>query len=465
MNRFFECRAYRFLFTAMFLSLAACDAILPSSDSKLPAKNDEVHDDQDGHDHEEMESPALGIAIPSSVRDNLGITFAKVERRGVAATRRLPGAFELLPTARQEYRALLPGRIELHVTQFQRVEVGTPLFSVDSPQWRQIQHEAVEAEGEIIMAKAALDVARAQRDEVGATLAKQNERIQSLGQANARSATLEVEVNTLRSSLPRLDAETRAREAALREAHEHYDSRLKVLSSVTGISIDSLSARNGEDAAWRSIEALVVRSQQAGVIESLLVNQGGWLEEGELAMTTVAPEQVRFHAKAPQGDLGYFREGQSVTMVPAQVGGGDERTAMHGTLTMGLTVNEEDRTLSLYASPVDVAPWAKAGVAGYLEVAVDEAAPTALAIPVAAVIQDGLEQVFYRRSPKDPDRALRAVADLGESDGRWVVVKSGVKEGDEVVLDGVYSLKLTGDTQQTPDGYHYHADGSLHKDH
>jgi hypothetical protein len=38
----------------------------------------------------------------------------------------------------------------------------------------------------------------------------------------------------LRSSLPRLDAETRAQEAALREAHEHYASRLNALASVTG---------------------------------------------------------------------------------------------------------------------------------------------------------------------------------------------------------------------------------------
>ena len=40
-----------------------------------------------------------------------------------------------------------------------------------------------------------------------------------------------------------------------------------------------------------------------------------------------------------------------------------------------------------------------------------------------------------------------------------------VKEGDEVVLDGVYALKLTSSSQQAPAGYHYHADGALHKNH
>jgi hypothetical protein len=52
-------------------------------------------------------------------------------------------------------------------------------------------------------------------------------------------------------------------------------------------------------------------------------------------------------------------------------------------------------------------------------------------------------------------------ADLGVSDGKWVVVKSGVKEGDEVVLDGVYELKLAGGGKPMGGG-HFHADGAFH---
>jgi hypothetical protein len=44
-------------------------------------------------------------------------------------------------------------------------------------------------------------------------------------------------------------------------------------------------------------------------------------------------------------------------------------------------------------------------------------------------------------------------------------VRSGVKEGDEVVLDGAYALKLAGGANKPPAGYHYHADGQLHKNH
>ena len=67
----------------------------------------EVHNEK-----EESVDPSL-IAVPPSVRSNLGITFVSVERRRVERTRRIPGQFEYLPSARSEYRAMLPGRIEL----------------------------------------------------------------------------------------------------------------------------------------------------------------------------------------------------------------------------------------------------------------------------------------------------------------------------------------------------------------
>lgn len=412
-----------------------------------------------------MPSPKGGIAIPAAVRDNLGITFAKVELRAVAETRRVPGQFELLPTARQEYRALLGGRITLRVAQFQAVNAGDVLFTIDSPQWRQIQHEAVEAEGDITMAQAALEVARAHRHETESSLTKQDERLKNLAAVNVRKAELEATATGLRSSLPRLDAETRAQEATLREAQEHYASRLNALSSVTGIPVEQLRARTGNEAAWRSIAALEVRAQQAGIVETLAVNEGGWLEESSLALTVIDPARIRFHAEAPQADIAVFRDGMAARIVPPQGGSVEVQSALPGTLTLGLTANEHDRTLSLYATPSELAPWAKAGVAAYLEVELTENAKKQFAIPAAAVMQDGLDRVFYRRDPKDPDRALRVLADLGPSDGRWIVLRSGVREGDEVVLDGAYALKLSSSSPQAPPGYHYHADGQLHKNH
>jgi hypothetical protein len=45
------------------------------------------------------DAPTNRIEIPATVRSNIGMTFAKVERRRVADTLRVPGSFELKPLA------------------------------------------------------------------------------------------------------------------------------------------------------------------------------------------------------------------------------------------------------------------------------------------------------------------------------------------------------------------------------
>ena len=60
-------------------------------------------------------APTNRIDVPATVRQNLGITFAKVERRPVTRTIRVPGRFELIPSGRREYRTTLPGWITLDV--------------------------------------------------------------------------------------------------------------------------------------------------------------------------------------------------------------------------------------------------------------------------------------------------------------------------------------------------------------
>ena len=61
-----------------------------------------------------------------------------------------------------------------------------------------------------------------------------------------------------------------------------------------------------------------------------------------------------------------------------------------------------------------------------------------------------------------PDAVIRTIADLGPSDGRWVTLYSCLAEGDEVVVDGVYQLKLA-TSGQTIEAGHFHSDGTFHE--
>ena len=71
---------------------------------------------------------------------------------------------------------------------------------------------------------------------------------------------------------------------------------------------------------------------------------------------------------------------------------------------------------------------------------------------------DGTSVVFV--SDRDGNENLWI---MGVDDGRWIAINSGLSLQDEVVLDGVYELKLA--SQQsgaTQKGGHFHADGTFH---
>ena len=264
----------------------------------------------------------------------------------------------------------------------------------------------------------------------------------------------------------------------LAEAVEHYESKLRTLASVVGIPADRLTApatkpspatepdAQSQPAAgeplWKSIDAIEVRAHAGGVVESLAVTNGGWVEQGGLLLSTVDPQAIRFRGSALQSDMNRLRAGAAASIVAPRGAGATANDAVAGTLELGLETHPESRTLELLIKPTTMAPWVRAGVSAYAEIVTADSGDVEPAIPVAAVVQDDLVKVYFRRDPANPDKVIRVEADLGVSDGRWVAVQSGLKAGDEVVLDGVYELKLAGGGKSATGAGHFHADGTWH---
>ena len=151
--------------------------------------------------------------------------------------------------------------------------------------------------------------------------------------------------------------------------------------------------------------------------------------------------------------------------VPPQSPGMSINDAVQATMTIALEAHPLERTFTLLAAPQEAAPWIRPGISAFLEIVVESTDAPALAIPRSAILQDGLTHVFFRRDPNDPNKAIRVEADMGVSDGRWIVLNSGVMRGDEVVLAGAYELKLAFEQSGTPQaGGHMHADGTFHEE-
>jgi hypothetical protein len=413
------------------------------------------------------EAPTSRVAIPPTVRANLGITFAKVEVRRVEQTLRVPGAFELRPLARHEYRMALPGTVELLVDQYEAVEPGRPLFRFRSPQWPELLHEVLAGEQAIDLARAEIAVAEAAASEARRRLELARERVAVLAQADFKRADLETQAAELEASLPRLEAEVRLGETRLANARRTREHALHRAAAATGIPEADLLAEDGDGAPrYTAIDWIEVAAKERGVVETLAVTDGAFAEPPAMVLSTVNPELLRFRALALQADVQRIAGAAEARIVPPQGAGVPLGDAVDAALTLGLEASPVDRTLSLLATPEHLLPWMRAGVSAFLEIVVDATAAPALAVPCSAVVQDGLTHVLFRRDPSDPNQAIRVEADLGTSDGRWIVVQSGLMRGDEVVLGGVYELKLaTAQQKGAQQGGHFHADGAFHDQH
>ncbi|MEY3026931.1 MAG: hypothetical protein RLZZ238_1828, partial [Planctomycetota bacterium] len=174
----------------------------------------------------------------------------------------------------------------------------------------------------------------------------------------------------------------------------------------------------------------------------------------------VQPEQVRFRARALQGDLAKLRDGLPARIVPPSTDAAVALDPIDGALLVASTADPDGRTIDLIVTPGSVAAWTRSGVAASLEITL-EGGGDELAIPLAAVVRDGASPIIFRRDPKDPDKVIRLEADLGTDDGRWVEIRSGVREGDEIVLAGNYQLMLA-TSGSAPKGGHFHSDGTFH---
>lgn len=447
----------RFLLTMMLaLTLGACD------------RSGGRHAEGDGHDHGGSSgggapAPTNRVDIPAPVRQNLGITFAKVEHRAVARTLRVPGRFEWLPTARREYRTPMAGRVEVLVAQYERVAPGTALYRVDAPAWRDLHEQIAAVRARVDSMGPLREAHRRHEESLAEKVALWEARLRQLDELRAAGGGSAAQYTEARATLNATQAEladVMEKDAELLAQQRQAEAELRALQSRHDLLVRGSGCADRHEGLEPG-SGYTVCAVAGGVVETIGITPGGLAEENGLIVTLVQPEQVRFRARALQSDLGVLRDGLPARIVPGQGGSVALQDAMRGTLSIGLSADADERTVDLLVEPEALSTWARAGVFGYMEITL-EGGEEELAIPLSAVVRDGATPIVFRRDPANPDRVIRLEADLGIADGRWVVIRSGVREGDEVVLGGNYQLMLA-TSGTAAKGGHFHPDGTFHE--
>ena len=457
------------------LLLAGCTGEPPVSASTPATAAADAHA---GHDHSHDHGPAGSITLNATAQANLGITFATAGYRVVQGTLRLPGQFVAEPTGRRTYQMPLAGQVELLVRPFQQVAVGDPLYRLTAAGWHALQQELAEA---MIAAEVASDRNAANQAQITALTAASrawDERIRTLEQLAGTVGGKAADLAEARVRLQELQvqlSEAHLRGVALkREAHDANGSpaggraalRLRQLllqaEQITGVPAATLATVNAGVPQWQTLSAPVITAQAAGIVEGELATSGSWLSEHATVLTVTDPSAVRLQAHALQADLPRLRAGLPSWIVAADP---HDPLRIPAKIVLAPVADPVERSAMVIARPdpaSSLPPAIRPGITALLEVVVSGSAEEELAIPVAATIRDGLQQVFFRRHRTKPELVERVEADLGASDGRWVVVNSGLKEGDAVVVGGIYPLKLALQSGGATPAGHFEADGTFH---
>lgn len=207
---------------------------------------------------------------------------------------------------------------------------------------------------------------------------------------------------------------------------------------------------------------VTVRAAADGMVESLIAQDGAWLETGAAAVQTVRTHDLRFKALVASSDALKLRNGMS-----AKVG------EHHGHVRIG--VGDDTGLVPIYVL-FDEDVHALAGARSHAECVTDETEEAHAAVPSRCIVSIGLQPTVFVRDPHNAERFIAVPVTPGVSGGGWTAVeglsphaknphtKDMFPHRCEIVSEGAYELKLALPSagESKPAG-HFHADGTFHE--
>ena len=358
--------------------------------------NDEPEPDEParapGHEHEKRhdEVPRT-VALPDEVVEQAGIVTVPVERRTLAPTVRLPGEITADPDRQASVAARIDGTIEtIRVQPGDAVAKGDVLASVRAPSLQSLR--AAEAS---LKAKAAS--ARANAERLAALVEKRMASQQEALAAKAEAESLEAEARAARERLRALGVSGSKRRSILFDVSSPIDGIVLERDVVVGAPVDS-----------ETVVARIAATDEVWFIGHVFERDVSRVEVGRFAT-------VRLNAYADRVFEG------TVEYVSHQVDPGAR------TLSARIPLTNADGHLRL-------------GLYGTAHVvAVGEQGAPVLTVPVSAVSQMLGEPVVFVRHDDGHFEVHQVV--LGDSDTKHTEVVHGLREGEEVVSEGGFSVK------------------------
>ncbi len=431
---------------SLTLVLVACNGGTSLKKSEAP-KGDKGADASEKVDEVSLTAAALHAAK---------LEYAEVTPRDAAALLRVTGSVETNQQQTQQVTPLVTGRVErVYVVLGDRVNAGTALAVVSSPQIAETHGKLHEAETRLELAERELArvqksenrvgviTARAKLDEAEAAL-KRTKRLIELGagagkdliaaEAAHRTAKAEYDFQS-NISLNRELAQTQAEVATARVEVAHLRNGLRSLGA-------DISDEEGK-VARHDTSMITLHSPIAGTITERLVNAGAGIEAGKPLFTVANISNLWVIANVSEIQVGALRVGTPAEIRSTAIG----EDILTGRVTyIDPQLNAETRTARVRVELANPRERLRVGMfveVSFRSIPVDISAgtPSELTVPEEAIQRIGERTVVF--VPKEGMAGHFVTRDVqaGAQAQGYRIIREGLQAGERVVTKGSFTLK------------------------
>lgn len=390
--------------------------VIPSggTNATIPLGKIEVHEDAHAAAHAEFPEPPEGISFLKEQQWKLPTAIEPVSKRQLVERIRVPGQTRAKPGFSAEVVSPVPGQIAPGgkvVMPGDLVEAGQVLALVQ-PRFTEATARLAEAEGEYIRRRAELAAAHVVF-----------ERTKILQEAGA-STVVEFE----------------EKELAVKVAEANFEAA-KALRAMYRQSAPETSNGSG-------VPRIEVRAPIAGIINRAAAGLGESVSEGQALFSIVNPEALWIEAHVPEAMAQRLGDAD---------GAAYERASKPGELIeggqrvfAGLAVEPASRAVPVI---YEIGNGPRIGEAVNLYVQTQRA-EDAIAIPESAIVEEAGQPIAFVQLAGEAfdKRTLK----LGIRDGRFVQVLEGLAEGERVVTNGAFAIRLASVAGVIPAHGHAH---------
>lgn len=406
--------------------------VIPTEDGEkaISLASVKVFATQHDADHGEAPEAPEGISFLKEQQWKILSGTEPVTKRRLVEHLRLPAVVAARPGSQAQVMPPMGGRLlpppdRAMPMVGDKVEAGQTLALIQ-PSFSEVGARFVEAEGEVVRAKLALEQA-------DLTL----KRTQKLAQAEAKS-----------------ERELRDAEFAFKAAQAKYEAALALQSTYRRVGANLNEGKETASIAQPTIE---LKSPITGTVVAQLGAAVGEFISAEKAVFSVLDSATVFiKAEIPEANVKRLASAKGATYeLPDDAGRFVPITGDAGgrLVYLGLQVDPATRTVPLVYEVRNADTRLRVGQA--LDLHVETArSEDALAIPDSAMVdEDGNPIAFVQVSGETfQKRDLK----LGIKDGNWVQVLSGLTEGERIVTKGAYAVRLASVSTAIPAHGHVH---------